>query len=44
MRQVIRDLDLAHLWVVYPGERTYAIDEGITALPLTAIPDTWVYY
>jgi predicted AAA+ superfamily ATPase len=33
------DLDLAHLWVVYPGERRYPLGEGITALPLFMLPD-----
>jgi len=42
MASALRDLDLAHLWVVYPGERTFALAPGITALPLAAIPPRMV--
>lgn len=31
------DLDLEHLWVVYPGTRRYPLTEHITALPLREI-------
>lgn len=34
-----QDLGLAHLWVVYPGSRSYPLGEGITALPLAHLPD-----
>ena len=27
------DLNLSHLWVVYPGNTTYSLDKKITALP-----------
>ena len=37
MRIVIDDLELEHLWVVYPGEREFPLAAGITALPLTRI-------
>ena len=37
MRIVIEDLELEHLWVVYPGEREFPLAAGITALPLTRI-------
>ena len=39
MRTALADLRLHHLWVLYPGERSYAIDERITALPVTHIPE-----
>ena len=32
------DLDLEHLFVVYPGDEAYPLDERISALPVTAIP------
>ena len=38
MRTALADLKLDHLWVIYPGDETYALDERITALPLHAIP------
>ena len=37
MRIVIDDLNLAHLWVVYPGQREYPLDAKITALPLARV-------
>ncbi len=37
MRSAIRELDLAHLWVVYPGEETYPLDAHITATGLTTL-------
>ena len=37
MRMVMKDLELAHLWVVYPGSREFPVAERITALPLTRI-------
>jgi len=33
----MKDLELAHLWVVYPGNREFPVAEGITAMPLTRI-------
>ena len=32
-------LKLDHLWVVYPGEACFPMDQGISALPLSGIPD-----
>jgi len=34
MYSCIEDLDLDHLFVVYPGKKQYQIDEKITVLPL----------
>jgi predicted AAA+ superfamily ATPase len=31
------DLNLDHLWIVYPGDHTFPLTEKITALPLTEI-------
>ena len=36
MRAVIQDLDLARLYIVYPGDTRYAIDETIEVVPMTA--------
>ncbi|MBM5810529.1 MAG: ATP-binding protein [Gammaproteobacteria bacterium] len=33
------DLDLAKLWVVYRGERAFALAPGIEALPLQSVPE-----
>jgi uncharacterized protein len=43
MRNAIVDLDLAHLWVVYPGSETFRMSPQITALPLSAVRDPWRY-
>jgi predicted AAA+ superfamily ATPase len=39
MKSAIEILNLAHLWVVYPGEHTYPIDKKITVLPLKHITE-----
>jgi predicted AAA+ superfamily ATPase len=33
----IEDLGLEHLWVIYPGDQKYALEEKITAIPLEEI-------
>lgn len=38
MRSALADLSLDHLWVIYPGDETYSLDERITALPVEAVP------
>jgi hypothetical protein len=37
MHVALADLRLDHLWVVYPGQDRYEIDEKVTALPLSAV-------
>ncbi len=39
MRIALRDLGLKHLWVVYPGDETYSLDERITVLPIRDVPE-----
>ena len=34
MRVALDDLGLDHLWIVYPGETSYPVDERITVWPL----------
>jgi len=34
MRIALQDLGLAHIWVIYPGDQTYQLDEKITVMPL----------
>jgi len=43
MTSARKDLDLAHLWVVYPGDRAYPLGPDITALPLTGVEHRWRY-
>ena len=38
MHTALADLRLEHLWVLYPGKHTYAIDDRITALPVVEVP------
>jgi predicted AAA+ superfamily ATPase len=38
MHVALDDLSLEHLWVVYPGDKEYALTDRITALPLAAVP------
>jgi len=37
MHIAIEDLGLEHLWVIYPGNQKYALDDKITAIPLQVI-------
>ncbi len=37
MHIALSDLDLRHLWVVYPGINAYPVHEKITILPLTKV-------
>lgn len=37
MHVSLEDLGLEHLWVVYPGDEQYKLDEKITVLPLEAV-------
>lgn len=43
MISAMADLDLAHLWVVYPGDRAYPLAEGVSTLPITEISSGWRY-
>ncbi|HSR53481.1 MAG TPA: ATP-binding protein [Acidobacteriota bacterium] len=33
-----QDLDLEHIWTIYPGSKEYDVDDTITAIPLAALP------
>ncbi|HHD82763.1 MAG TPA: ATP-binding protein [Bacteroidetes bacterium] len=37
MKSALNDLELEHLWIIYPGKERYPIDKKITALPFTDI-------
>lgn len=43
MTNALEDLDLAHLWVLYPGDRTYPLEERATTLPLESLKGAWPY-
>ena len=37
MRIALESLRLDHIWVLYPGDRAYALDTQVTALPISQI-------
>jgi hypothetical protein len=37
MHTAMEDLQLEHLWVVYPGSREYRLDDRITVIPLRSL-------
>ncbi len=43
MQSCMSDLELAHLWIVYPGKQKYKLATNITTLPLTEISENWDY-
>ena len=43
MKIAIEDLELEHLWVIYPGKECYKLSQQVTVFPLKEIPETWNY-
>ena len=43
MASAVQDLDLDHLWVLYPGDKTYPLAKNITVLPITKVGGAWCY-
>ena len=43
MATALKDLSLAHLWVMYPGNRAYPLAPKVTALPLRDLGEGWKY-
>ena len=39
MRVALNDLELEHLWVVYPGDEAYPLDDRISVLPVAGVPE-----
>lgn len=39
MQTALHDLDLTHLWVIYPGKDVYQIEKHISVFPLPMLPD-----
>ena len=37
MHIAIQDLSLDHLWVIYPGDKSYPLSKKITVLPLNQL-------
>jgi hypothetical protein len=43
MSSALKDLALAHLWVLYPGDRAYPLGPNVTAMPIAAVRERWEY-
>ena len=43
MASAVKDLELAHLWVLYPGDRAYPLADTASTLPLVSLADRWHY-
>ncbi len=43
MQTSIQDLQLAKLWVVYPGKSSYSLAENVRVLPLAEVGFVWNY-
>lgn len=43
MKIACRDLALEHLWVVYPGSKSYSLTKQISVLPIREIAFPWKY-
>jgi hypothetical protein len=43
MTSAMKELDLAHLWVLYPGDRAYPLAANASTLPLAGVQDSWQY-
>ena len=40
MRTARADLELDELWIIYPGARTFHLDDGVVVRPLAAPPES----
>lgn len=43
MQAALHDLQLAHLWVIYPGKELYRLADNVTVMPLAKIQTQWNY-
>ena len=43
MASAVKDLELARLWVLYPGNRAYPLAPAVSTLPLTGLGNQWRY-
>ncbi|MGH8522758.1 MAG: ATP-binding protein [Gammaproteobacteria bacterium] len=43
MSSAFQDLELEHLWVLYPGDRAYPLAAKITTLPISRLGASWPY-
>ena len=43
MAGALKDLELAHLWILYPDDRAYPLAPAVSTLPLISVGDRWCY-
>ena len=43
MKDMVSDLNLSHLWVIYPGDKFYQLQDNISVVPLTHVKSSWAY-
>lgn len=43
MKIIVEDLNLEHLWVIYPGKSGYMLSDKVSVMSITDIPETWEY-
>ena len=43
MQIALKDLKLSHLWVIYPGKKSYKLEKNISVIPLENIHNIWDY-
>lgn len=39
MHIALKDLNLTHLWIIYPGDQSYRLDDNISVIPLDRVAD-----
>lgn len=37
IHSALRDLELEHVWIVYPGQKVYPVNERVTVIPVTEL-------
>lgn len=43
MTSALKDLDIEHLWILYPGEKAYALGPRVSTLPIQSLGSQWSY-
>ncbi|MDR3568125.1 MAG: ATP-binding protein [Syntrophobacteraceae bacterium] len=43
MASAVKDLEIARLWVLYPGDKVYPLAPAVTTLPFTSPGNRWCY-
>ncbi len=43
IKAAVKDLDLKHLWVVYPGTQGYSLSKEVSVVPFASLGDKWEY-